>query len=72
MLRKTALQLAKGGPPRAPPARELAVAPTAGGCRPLNPPLSPLRCFCLIFLTFSGGARAEVFRATFGVHLVPI
>ena len=42
------------GPPRAPSAREAAVAPTAGGCRPPNP---PLRNIFLIFDLFPGGAR---------------
>ena len=52
----------KGGPPRAPPAREAAVAPTAGGCRPPNP---PLRKIFLIFGIFLGGART-CFGAHFG------
>ena len=39
--RKTKLQLGKGAPPRAAPAREEAgVAPTSGGCRPPTLPVT--------------------------------
>ena len=61
---KNVLQLGKGRPPRAPPAREAAVAPTAGGCRPPNP---PLRKMFLIFDLFLGGARK-----CFGPHFAAI
>ena len=36
--KRNILQLGKGGPPHAPPARAAAVPASAGGCRPPTPP----------------------------------